>query len=83
MLSLVVPWVSIAHGFTNNITKGMGLYIHIPPCPPEVVTVSEDEEGGLTVLGTCPEKECLLTPAAGLYHIYSPSNQVWCPADSV
>ena len=27
---------------------GMGLYIHIPPC------VSENEEGGLTVLGTYP-----------------------------
>ena len=29
---------------------------YIPPCPPEGVAISEDEEGGLTVLGTCPEK---------------------------
>ena len=35
-------WVSIQHA--------------IPPCPPEGVAVSEDEEGGLTVLGTCPVK---------------------------
>ena len=33
--------------------KGMGLYIHIPPCPPEGVAVSEDEEGAV---GTCPER---------------------------
>ena len=31
----------------------MCLYIHIPPCPPEGVAVSEDEEG---VVGTCPER---------------------------
>ena len=31
----------------------MGLYIHIPPCPPEGVAVSEDEEGAV---GTCPER---------------------------
>ena len=37
----------------NQITKGMGLYIHIPPCPPEGVAVSEDEE---RAVGTCPER---------------------------
>ena len=29
------------------------LCIHIPPCPPEGVAVSEDEEGAV---GTCPER---------------------------
>ena len=59
-----------------------GLYIHIPPCPPEGVSVSEDEEGGLTVLGTCPEKgeKGVFTHACSRSLSYSPSNQVLCPA---
>ena len=55
---------------------------YIPPCPPEAVAVSEDEEGGLTVLGTCPEKgeKGVFTHACSCSLSYPPSNQVWCPA---
>ena len=31
----------------------MGLYTHIPPCPPEGEAVSKDKEGAV---GTCPER---------------------------
>ena len=54
----------------------------IPPCPLEGVALSEDEEGGLTVLATCPEKgeKGVFTHACSWFLSYSPSNQVWCPA---
>ena len=56
------------------------LYNHIPPCPPEGVAVSEDEEGGHTVLGICPEKgeKGVFTHACSWSLSYSPSNQVLC-----
>ena len=58
--------------------------MYLPPCPPESVAVSEDEEGGLIVLPTCPEKEekgVFSHACMQLVNISnSPSNQVLCPA---
>ena len=54
------PNIFVSHyrHFYNNVamidcTAHQSLYIHIPPCPPEDVAVSEDEEG---TVGTRPER---------------------------
>ena len=39
--------------WNSSTLKLMCLYIHIPPCPPEAVAISEDEEG---TVGTCPKR---------------------------